>query len=288
MKRFWLFIRRCPALVRVAVGLAGVVLLAVPIALPLYYWEYTATQGKSVIWAPISLFIVFVVGLPSWMRGVHHCRYPWRQLGFSQRDRWWQGWAIAFIAGIVGIMLLYGLQWVLGWSTWQGLGPAAGRFLLEGLLVGFGVGLAEELLFRGWLLYELEEDFTPAAALGLNALIFAIAHFLRPWSAILATWPQFVGLALLGVALVWARRIPVAGRWQQRRITVLGPAAGLHGGLVFAYYQVDVNDLMMATGQVPEWVTGIGGNPLAGLLGLGFLSVIASITYYASNDRRLN
>jgi membrane protease YdiL (CAAX protease family) len=271
---------------RVAICLAGAVLLAVPIALPLYYWEYASTQGQSVIWAPVSLFVVFVLGLPSWMRGVHHCRYPWRQLGFSQSDRWWRGWAIAFMAGIVGITLLYGLQLLLGWSTWQGPGPAAHRFLLEGLLVGIGVGLAEELLFRGWLLYELEQDFTPTAALWLNALIFAIAHFLRPLSAILATWPQFVGLVLLGVALVWARRIPVAGRWQQRSTTVLGPAAGLHGGLVFAYYQVDVNDLVVATAQVPEWVTGIGGNPLAGLLGLGFLSVIGSITYVASHYHR--
>lgn len=270
---------------RVVICLAGAVLLAVPIALPLYYWEYASTQGQSVIWAPVSLFVVFVLGLPSWMRGVHHCRYPWRQLGFSQGDLWWRGWGVAFIAGIVGIGLLYGLQLLIGWSTWQGLGPAAPRFLLEGLLVGIGVGLAEELLFRGWLLYELEQDFTPAAALWLNALIFAIAHFLRPLSAILATWPQFVGLVLLGAALVWARRIPVARRWQQRDTTVLGPAAGLHGGLVFAYYQVDVNDLVVATAQVPEWVTGIGGNPLAGLLGLGFLSVIGGITYGASHDR---
>jgi hypothetical protein len=60
----------------------------------------------------------------------------------------------------------------------------------------------------------------------------------------------------------------------------------LHGGLVFAYYQVDVNDLVVATAQVPEWVTGIGGNPLAGLLGLGFLSVIGGITYVASHDHR--
>lgn len=181
---------------RVVVGLAGAVVLAVPIALPLYFWEYAATDGQSVIWAPISLFMVFMLGLPSWLRGVHHCRYPWRVLGFSQRDRWWLSWAIAFLGGVVGIGLLYGLQWLLGWSTWQPPGPAVGRLLLEGLLVGVGVGLAEELLFRGWLLYELEQDFSPAAALWLNALIFAIAHFLRPLSAILATWPQFLGLLL--------------------------------------------------------------------------------------------
>lgn len=263
----------------------GTVLLSLPIALPLYFWEYAATAGKSVIWAPVSLFFGFVLCLPTWMRGIHHCRHPWRVLGFQARDRWWLGWAITFTAGIIGIILLYGLQLVLGWGAWQLPGPAMGRFLVEGLLVGFGVGLAEELLFRGWLLFELEQDFTPATALWINALVFAIAHFLRPLSAILATWPQFVGLVLLGTALVWARRIPVADRWRQRHITTLGPAAGLHGGLVFAYYQVDVNDLVMATSKVPDWITGIGGNPLSGLLGLAFLSVIGWATYAASHPK---
>jgi len=44
-----------------------------------------------------------------------------------------------------------------------------------------------------------------------------------------------------------------------------------------------VNDLVLSTERVPEWMTGIGGNPLAGLLGVGFLMVISGITYAASH-----
>lgn len=263
--------------------LVGIIVLAAPIALPLYRWEYVTTAGQSVIWAPVTLFALFVCCLPLWMRQVHACSTPWKSLGFQRPRRWWRSWGTAFVAGVIGIVLLYGWQLLLGWGTWQVPTQDVGRFLLEGSLVGVGVGLAEELLFRGWLLYELEQDFTAAIALWINAFIFAIAHFIRPLSAILATWPQFVGLVLLGAALVWARRLPLATKRGQPPITTLGAAAGLHGGLVFAYYQVDVNDLVVATGQVPEWVTGIGGNPLAGLLGLAFLSVICGVTYWVSH-----
>lgn len=270
-------------MVRVVAYLLGVVLLAAPLALPLYRWEYLNTNGQTVIWAPLTLLMVFVLGLPFWLRQVHRCQQPWQALGLQARSHWWQGWGAAFVAGIAGIVLLYGLQWLIGWVAWQTPNQAFMRFLVEGLLVGFGVGLAEELIFRGWLLYELEQDFTAPIALWINALLFAIAHFLRPLPAILATWPQFIGLLLLGAALVWARRIPLMTSRQRAAVTTLGPAAGLHGGLVFAYYQVDVNDLFMGTGQVPEWVTGIGGNPLAGLLGLVFLLAICGGTYRMSH-----
>ncbi|NEQ47066.1 MAG: CPBP family intramembrane metalloprotease [Leptolyngbya sp. SIOISBB] len=263
--------------------LVGIIILAAPIVLPLYHWEYVTTDGQSVIWAPVTLFLTFVICLPLWMRRIHPNCVPWKALGFQRPRRWWRSWGYAFIAGVIGIVLLYGLQLLLGWGNWQIPVQNTGRFLLEGSLVGVGVGLAEELLFRGWLLYELEQDCTAAIALWINAVIFAIAHFIRPLSAILATWPQFVGLMLLGAALVWARRIPHTANRGQPNITTLGAAAGLHGGLVFAYYQVDVNDLVVATGQVPEWVTGIDGNPLAGLLGLAFLSVICCVTYRASH-----
>lgn len=276
-------LQRCPAAIRIIALLTGVILLALPLVVPIYVWEYAATNGKTVIWAPIALLGVFVLCLPQWMRRVHQSSKPWEAIGFSGGRAWWRSWGIAFLAGMLGVALLYGLQLLLGWADWVSPDASLRRFLLEGLLVGFGVGLAEELLFRGWLLYELDQDCSALMALGINAGVFAIAHFLRPLADILATWPQFVGLILLGAALVWARRIPLSKHRLSKPITTVGPAAGLHGGLVFAYYQVDVNDLVISTNQVPEWVTGIGNNPLAGLLGLVFLGIICRITYVLSH-----
>lgn len=270
---------------RVLGFLAGVLLVAAPWVVPLYQFEYEATSGRSVIWAPVCLFGVFVLGLPFWARYIHHLKRPWPALGIEGGSQWWKYWGLAFLVGTIGVLLLYALQLALGWGVW--VPPTNSekvfRHLWEGFLVGVGVGIAEELVFRGWLLFELEQDYGPSIALWVNAFLFAIAHYFRPIAAIIETWPQFVGLLLLGLTLVWARRIPAKSKQFNAPKTLLGAAAGLHGGLVWANYQVDVNDLVLATGKIPEWVTGIGGNPLAGLLGVGLLGAIACVTYRASH-----
>ncbi|MFQ3618750.1 MAG: CPBP family intramembrane glutamic endopeptidase [Cyanobacteriota bacterium] len=159
--------------------------------------------------------------------------------------------------GFGSLMFLFGLMSVLGWVTWRSPAMPILRLLLEGLGVGLGYGLAEETVFRGWLLDELERDYSPRTALWANALTFAVLHFIRPLNEVIATSPQFFGLVLLGLLLVWARR--QTGR--------LGLSIGLHGGMVWGYYVVNVGAMVRYTGQVPEWVTGINQNPLAGVLG---------------------
>jgi uncharacterized protein len=44
---------------------------------------------------------------------------------------------------------------------------------------------------------------------------------------------------------------------------------------VFGYYVVNVGDMVAYTGRVPEWVTGLNRNPLAGGVGVLFLMAIA-------------
>jgi hypothetical protein len=157
------------------------------------------------------------------------------------------------------------VQGMLGWLEWQPIQLLPLLItLLSGLLLGFGVALVEELLFRGWLLNELEAEYpNRIAALGC-ALIFAIAHFLKPWDQILQSWPQFPGLVLAGVVLIWAR-------WQ--RGSGLGLPMGLHGGWVWGIAVINSLGWVHYTGLVPEWVTGIGGNPLAGVSGLVLLTL---------------
>lgn len=286
MRRFWRFLRGTPVYIRGVSFLAGLLLVAIPLALPLYRFEYERTGGRSVVWTPVSLFLLFAVLLPVWGRRVHGLKHPWHRFGVVRRSPWWKHWLSAFIAGAGGVGLLYGLQIGLGWGRWV---PPAGEVWVTnafiGLLIGAGVGIAEELMFRGWWLFELEQDYPPPVALWLNAVFFAIAHYLRPLSTLVDTWPQFFGLLLLGLTLVWARRIPVYIGLPEGTTTTLAFAAGLHGGLVWAYYQVDVGDLVLTTDQVPAWVTGIGGNPLAGGLGLLLLGSIACLTYVASHSR---
>jgi hypothetical protein len=55
----------------------------------------------------------------------------------------------------------------------------------------------------------------------------------------------------------------------------LGFPIGLHGGLVWGYYIINVGELVKYSGQVPDWVTGVNNNPLQGVMGVLLMSVLA-------------
>ena len=50
---------------------------------------------------------------------------------------------------------------------------------------------------------------------------------------------------------------------------------GVHGGLVWGYYIVNVGELVTYSNKVSPWITGVDGNPLAGVTGLVFLAILA-------------
>jgi membrane protease YdiL (CAAX protease family) len=140
--------------------------------------------------------------------------------------------------------------------------------------VSLGIGFAEELLFRGWLLDELQRDYRPKTALWVDAAIYAGLHFIKPLSELIRTFITFPALLLLGITLVLAKR--ARGSWEGNFWRGrLGLPIGLHGGLVWGYYIINVGQLIDYPNQVPEWVTGIDRNPLAGFMGLLFLSALA-------------
>jgi membrane protease YdiL (CAAX protease family) len=55
----------------------------------------------------------------------------------------------------------------------------------------------------------------------------------------------------------------------------LGLPIGFHAGLVWGYYIINVGNLVKYSGSVPDWITGVDRNPLAGIMGLLFLGCIA-------------
>jgi membrane protease YdiL (CAAX protease family) len=214
----------------------------------------------------VILYLGFVGLLWVWGRRLYLQFNPLRYYGWDFRQPGWRellsGWSMG--SGLV--IALFTLQAGMGWLSWQPIPANFLQLMGEGLLVAVAVGCAEELLFRGWLLQELERDYSLPWALGVNSTIFACLHYLKPLHVILQTWTQFVGLVILGASLVWCRRLC------QGRLVL---AIGLHGGLVWGYYLVRVGALTQSTQRVPEWVTGINGNPLAGALGLSVMTALA-------------
>ncbi|TAF56077.1 MAG: CPBP family intramembrane metalloprotease [Oscillatoriales cyanobacterium] len=257
---------RWPALARILAVMLILAAVWLPFAIPIY--AYVSDPDWVSILSMLVLYAEFVAIVRLWGRWVHNeprslQRYGvvWTRANAIELGRnLGLGWAIVIFA--------FSLQTLCGWVTWQTLPSTLGRIVIEGGAIAIAVASAEELVFRGWIWDELHRDYRKAIALPLNAIIFAVLHYLRPLDLIRSTWPQFFGLVLLGLLLGWTKRI---GRDR------LGGSIGLHGGLVWAYYVVTVGQLLDYTGTAPEWITGIGGNPLAGAIGLVLLTGVGVV-----------
>ncbi|HEY9763227.1 MAG TPA: CPBP family intramembrane glutamic endopeptidase [Trichocoleus sp.] len=265
---------------RILVFLLVLVLLWLPLALPLYGLAASEVMPLGGAIATGFLYVVFLVLWPIWARRVHRLKRPWRSLGWLLQPEVTADWLLGLCLGLGGIVALVGIELVLGWATPMPAPQNLFRIILEGGLVAVAVGLAEETLFRGWFLFEMEQGLTSSQALWGTSLVFAVAHFIKPLPDILATLPQFFGLFLLGMALAWARRTPSHASPVR---TALGYPMGLHSGLVWGYYLLNVGQVAKLTQAVPAWVTGLQGNPLAGLLGLGLLGGLATLFYRSSH-----
>jgi uncharacterized protein len=211
------------------------------------------------------LAIEFIALLPWWGRKVyqHPNLYSRYGLVFTRQN------GLLLLKGLaIGSCFAFALfitQGLFGWLTWQSPRLPIFQLVLEGSATALGTGLAEGLFFRGWMLDELEQDYSPKISLIADAGLFASLHFLKPIAAMIESFPQFPGLYLLGTAVIIAKR-------QNRNL--LGMSIGLHAGMVWAYYIIHVGNIVKYSGRVSELVTGIYGNPLSGVLGLIFLSIL--------------
>ncbi|MGB6294978.1 MAG: lysostaphin resistance A-like protein [Rivularia sp. (in: cyanobacteria)] len=212
------------------------------------------------------LAVEFLFLLPWWSKYIHQQTraFPHYGLEFTRKNgvELLRGVAI----GLISVLALFSLQGMLGWLVWQPPNFSMVQLVLEGLLTGLGVAFAEELFFRGFIYDELQRDYNYKSVVWATAIIFAVLHFIKPLPVIISTSPQFLGLLLLGLACVWAKR-SCRGR--------LGLPIGIHGGLVWCNYIIEVGKLIEYSGKVPQWVTGVNNNPLAGIMGLLSLLLLA-------------
>ncbi|MEM6752004.1 MAG: lysostaphin resistance A-like protein [Cyanobacteria bacterium P01_C01_bin.38] len=212
------------------------------------------------------LAVEFLFLLPWWSKYIHQQTRAFRHYGleFTRKNgvELLRGVAI----GLISVLALFILQGMLGWLVWQQPNFSMVQLVFEGLLTGLGVAFAEELFFRGFIYDELQRDYNYKSVVWATAIIFAVLHFIKPLPVIISTSPQFLGLLLLGLACVWAKR-SCRGR--------LGLPIGLHGGLVWGNYIIEVGKLVKYSGTVPQWVTGVNNNPLAGIMGLLSLLLLA-------------
>jgi membrane protease YdiL (CAAX protease family) len=249
---------------RLAIFILVLLLLWLPVAAPIYL--LVPDSNLVSILTLLVLYGEFIALVKFWGKQVHREPQIFQRYGLQGSRRNGMEWLAGLGGGLAIALSLFIVEGWLGWLVWRSPTVFLPKLILEGWLSAVAIGFAEELLFRGWLLDELERDYRPSMTIWATGLIFALLHFIKPLAEVLRTFPQFPGLILLGIILVWAKR-GSGGR--------LGLSMGLHGGLVWGYYIINVGQLTKYSGQVPDWLTGVDRNPLAGVMGLLFLSAIA-------------
>jgi MYXO-CTERM domain-containing protein len=211
-------------------------------------------EGQRASVAAIPAVLALGLSLPLRLRRQWGEPHPWRSLGVvgagpAVLQALLRGLlkAAALLALVViGLQLAGALAWPLHTSV---------AVLLNGLALALGVGFAEELLFRGWLLGELGLKLGSQRALWLQAALFSLVHtrFNLPPLQLLGL---LGGLLLLGLALGLQRRADGGLLWG---------AIGLHGGLVGGWFLFQ-QGLVEVSATAPSWLIG-PANPIGGLLG---------------------
>ena len=170
---------------------------------------------------------------------------------------------LGFSLGVFILAIVFFGQICLGWCYLEkpNIKLIQSSFLTI-FLVAWFVGGIEELVFRGFLLTKLEQNYSIWLAAIISSLVFAILHLV--WEQ-KETIPQLPGLWLMGMVLVLARLADGQN---------LGIAWGLHAGWVWAIATIDTAELITYTDKVSEWVTGKNKKPLAGLTGI--MSILAT------------
>ncbi|MCL2930664.1 MAG: type II CAAX endopeptidase family protein [Trichodesmium sp. St16_bin4-tuft] len=260
---------------RIVIFLNILLLVWMPLAIPIYF--LVEDVNLQSIWTITLLYIEFIILVRLWGKKVYQQPHLLCDYGLIINRRNFQLFFQGLGIGLFCLFSLLILEMFLGWVVWVSPPGNLLKFIFEGLLVSVGIGFAEELLFRGWLLDELERNYQSTIVLWVSSIVYAVLHFIKPIEEIWRTLLQFPGLVLLGLIFVWAKRSSgkKLNKFTNKKEELLGFPMGIHAGLVWGYYIVNVSGLVKYDDEVGDWLIGIDGNPLMGLMGLLFLGVIA-------------
>lgn len=206
-------------------------------------------------------------------------------LGFALDRHTLPDLIIGFLIPLPMLGSVFLLESALGWVEWQGWAwqsLTAGQVvvgLAGGLAMFVAVGIAEETLSRGYHLQNLAESLGLPAALLLSSALFSLLHLGNPGFTAMAG----AGLVLAGLFL--------ASGWIRTRQLWL--SIGLHTGwnffegtfFGFAVSGLDLFRLMRHEVIGPEWVTGGGFGPEAGVIMLPALVLGTALVWVYTRGR---
>jgi membrane protease YdiL (CAAX protease family) len=252
--------------IRLGIFTAILLLIWLPLAIPIYLT--LGDRNLASILAMAMLLVEFLVWWRIWDLILYQRSNIFKSCGLVNTARNRRDLIKGLAIGLLCCLSLFAIEAILGWVKFMIPSTNLLKIILEGLFSAIGIGLAEELLFRGFILSELERDYDRTTAMWGSSLLYSLLHFIKPLTEVIRTLVTFPALLILGIALVLAKH---------QHSDRLGICIGLHSGLVWGYYIVAVGNLIEYNDNLPQWLTGIDRNPIAGLMGLLWLIVLVII-----------
>ena len=220
----------------------------------------------------IFTFLIYIFSLPKWFKLRWGVINTWKLLGIHKIDKninlfifFFRGFLLSIILISLILLPIIGTKW----GYW--VGTISPDTFINAIFLILGVGFAEELIFRGWLLEELKKQFGLKKAILGQALIFSIVHigFDLPFLQMLSI---LTGLFLLGILLSLIRLKDKNSLWG---------CIGLHGGLVGLWF-ITNNGLLEISKNSPKWLVGpgtINTNPLGGIFGISLMAIFCFLNF---------
>ena len=220
----------------------------------------------------IFTFFIYVFSLPRWFKLRWGVKNTWTLLGINKIDKninlfffFFKGFLLSIVLISLILIPIIGTKW----GYW--IGTISTDTFINAIYLILGVGFAEELIFRGWLLEELKNQFGLKKAIFGQALIFSIVHigFDLPFLQMLSI---LTGLFLLGILLSLIRLKDKNSLWG---------CIGLHGGLVGLWF-ITNNGLLEISKNSPKWLVGpgtINTNPLGGIFGISLMAIFCFLNF---------
>lgn len=249
----------------------------------------TTSERFPLIFGGYSLIILLLVILAFILIARWIDRRPWRDYGFHFNITWWRDLGFGLFLGMVLMSVVFGIEYLLGWETIQGIlendqsGLSFWQLLVDGLIACVLVGVQEEWFFRGFLIKNLAEGLHlphigSKAAVWISYLLlsflFGFAHGNNANATLVSSLDlSLIGLLLgLGFILTGELAIPIG----------LHIAWNFMQGYVFGFpvSGSDAQLSLLATKQAgPVVWTGGAFGPEGGLMGLVAALLGVLLTY---------
>ena len=228
----------------------------------------------------IFTFFLFIFLIPSWFNVRWKIRNTWEILGVN-KNNFLQN-IFDFSKGILFSIVLITLILIpilkSNYITW--IGEFSSDILLNSILLGLGIGIAEEIIFRAWFLEELKMEYGIKIAIFTQALVFSLIHPISDNSF----W-NIIGLRLgwffLAILLSLVRRKDKGSLWK---------CIGIHGGLVGIWFFIN-HGLIKIADNTPSFLAGPFtqnvSNPIGSFFAIVILIILCILYLGKSNNKAI-